>query len=578
MKYQTLTIICFLILVQSAFAAEELQKNKPYIPFKQSVTTTVVSGVATAHNSAFLNDSVLAPSLMFSSSQPSYALNHIKGDLGELMMNRVFTSSVLKQTGGWGILTPTAVGRNGIDGLYIKMDSLGNPRSLLVADAKVNSAQLGYTKTGKQMSSEWIAPRLSRTANSYRKLGSALSDGKTRLIRSKSIPKKIILSKQINVQINDKTCVVLWKTPKGYAYFSHDPGVTSEQIRRQIVSTANYLQSAADGNIAYKSRLFTYKAEAGKHVIAIKNLDSNGNVISSGKPIKGSFDQLPAEYRRAIRHAAIRTLGEQRNIYGLPKYSKSALKKMVEQCCEYPEFFNKVCTQPKILPSSVRIAVTIGTATVIVGGMDALTQYLTTGEINWRQTGAITLLSGTSTVVGLAASSGLQALGCSTAMSSFGGGSVAGVLMAYGMYAMGYCSLTQANINAAVGLAATGAIVATPAIMTAIAVTWGTTATTHVAISSLSGAAMTNAVLAWWGGGAIAAGGGGMAAGGTTIAAVTGGVAIVIIAIPAIYMTYKHFEDSASQHRYLQGMIDIVSDRVRSGNQIEWTHLPQTAR
>ena len=578
MKNHILTIICFLVLVQSTFAAEDRQKNKPYIPFKQSVTTTVVAGVATAHNSAFLSDSVLAPTLNFSSSQPTYALNHIKGDLGELMMNRVFTSSVLKHTGGWGILTPTAVGRNGIDGLYIKMDSLGNPRSLLVADAKVNSAQLGYTKTGKQMSSEWIAPRLSRTADSYRKLGTSLSDGKNRLIRSKSIPKRIKLSKQINVQINDKTSAVLWKTPKGYAYFSHDPSVTSEQVRRQIATTANYLQSAADGKIAYRSRLFTYKAEAGKHVITIKNLDANGNIVSSGKQIKGTFDQLPVEYRRAIRHAAIRTLGEERNVYGLPKYSKNTLKKMVEQCCNDPEYFNKVCIQPKVMPTYVRIAVTIGTATVIAGVLDALTQYLTTGKIDWRQTGAVTLITGTSTAVGLAATSGLQALGCSTALSTLGGGSVAGVLMAYGMYAMGYCSLTQANINAAVGVAATGALFATPAVMAAIAVTWGTTATTHVAISSLSGAAMTNAILAWWGGGALAAGGGGMAAGGATMTVVTGGVVLVIVAIPAIYMTYKHFADSADQHRYLQGMIDIVSDRVRNGNQIEWSNLPQLPR
>lgn len=577
MKNRILLLALFLTFASPLYAEKNASKDRPYIPMPQSRTTAVVAGVATAHNSAFLNDSVLAPSLMFSSSQPTYALNHIKGDLGELMMNRVFTSSVLKHTGGWGILTPTAVGRNGIDGLYIKMDSLGNPRSLLVADAKVNSAQLGYTKTGKQMSRQWIAPRLSRTADSYRKLSASLSDSKTRLIRSKSIPKRIILSKQINVQINDKASAVLWKTPKGYAFFSHDPGVTSEQVRRQIAATANYLQSAADGNIAYRSRLFTYKAEAGKHVIAIKNLDANGNVVSSGKPIKGTFEQLPVEYRRAIRHAAIRTLGEQRNVYGLPKYSKSTLKKMVEQCCEDPEYFNKVCTQPKVMPSSVRIAVTIGTATVVAGGLDALTQYLTTGEINWRQTGTIALLSGTSTAVGLAASSGLQALGCSTAMSSLGGGSIAGALMAYGMYAMGYCSLGQANLNAATSLAATGAIVATPAVMAAIAVTWGTTST-GVAISSLSGAAMTNAILAWWGGGAIAAGGGGMAAGGTAIAFATGGIAVVVLAIPAVYMTYKHFADSAQQHRYLQGMIDIVSDRVHRGDQIEWSNLQLAPR
>ncbi|MDF5718281.1 MAG: hypothetical protein PUP93_31545 [Rhizonema sp. NSF051] len=48
-------------------------------------------------------------------------------------------------------------------------------------------------------------------------------------------------------------------------------------------------------------------------------------------------------------------------------------------------------------------------------------------------------------------------------------------------------------------------------------------ASTGTAISTLSGAAATNAMLAWFGGGAIAAGGGGMALG----AAVLGGITVL---------------------------------------------------
>jgi len=59
----------------------------------------------------------------------------------------------------------------------------------------------------------------------------------------------------------------------------------------------------------------------------------------------------------------------------------------------------------------------------------------------------------------------------------------------------------------------------------ALVTTFGA-ASTGTAIASLSGAAATNATLAWFGGGAIAAGGGGMAAG----TAVIGG----IVAIPAL--------------------------------------------
>ncbi len=52
-----------------------------------------------------------------------------------------------------------------------------------------------------------------------------------------------------------------------------------------------------------------------------------------------------------------------------------------------------------------------------------------------------------------------------------------------------------------------------------IATTFGT-ASTGTAISSLSGAAATNAATAWLGGGALAAGGGGMAAGAAVLTAI----------------------------------------------------------
>ena len=71
----------------------------------------------------------------------------------------------------------------------------------------------------------------------------------------------------------------------------------------------------------------------------------------------------------------------------------------------------------------------------------------------------------------------------------------------------------------AVAGAAAGAAVATfgPTAAMAFSTTFGTEAT-GTAISALSGAAATNAALAWLGGGALAVGGGGMAAGSTILA------------------------------------------------------------
>ena len=81
------------------------------------------------------------------------------------------------------------------------------------------------------------------------------------------------------------------------------------------------------------------------------------------------------------------------------------------------------------------------------------------------------------------------------------------------------------------GFAAIG-LAGTPAIVTGL-VTSFAAASTGTAISSLSGAAATNAVLAWLGGGAVAAGGGGMAAGATVMAALTAtataGLAVIAV-------------------------------------------------
>lgn len=80
----------------------------------------------------------------------------------------------------------------------------------------------------------------------------------------------------------------------------------------------------------------------------------------------------------------------------------------------------------------------------------------------------------------------------------------------------------ETALNATKGVAAG---VSTAAGAWALAGTFGA-ASTGTALSTLSGAALTNATLAWFGGGALAAGGGGMAAG----AAVLGGV----VALPAL--------------------------------------------
>ena len=110
-------------------------------------------------------------------------------------------------------------------------------------------------------------------------------------------------------------------------------------------------------------------------------------------------------------------------------------------------------------------------------------------------------------------------------LSSIVGGSVAVALFAYGSFLMGYTDIDTAHRSAIIGLSGVGAGALASAGITSAVVFFGTTGT-GVAISSLSGAALTSSTLAYLGGGAIAAGGWG-AAGGAIV--LTGGTAIIAI-------------------------------------------------
>ena len=108
---------------------------------------------------------------------------------------------------------------------------------------------------------------------------------------------------------------------------------------------------------------------------------------------------------------------------------------------------------------------------------------------------------------------------------------------------------TAGKIAVASTCVATIALCGVPTATTSAVMAFGA-ASTGTAISSLSGAAATNATLAWLGGGSLAAGGGGMAAGsvvlGTITATTTGVFALAAAGIVAsAYYSKKHTEATA---------------------------------
>lgn len=121
----------------------------------------------------------------------------------------------------------------------------------------------------------------------------------------------------------------------------------------------------------------------------------------------------------------------------------------------------------------------------------------------------------------------------------------------------------KAEVKAAgQGAAGVGAGVAVvtlgPATAMGIATTFGV-ASTGTAISALSGAAATNAALAWLGGGALAAGGGGMAAG-STFLTLAGPVGWAIAGLSIIASGLMFFKTKSDKER-LENVYTLISNR-----------------
>ena len=580
MKKELVTIAAGVFLALPVTARSETTQLKPWVPHAQQ--SLAIGAIATGVVMQVPNSQAAAiPLIHFSTSQPEYLLNHIKGDFGERMMNVAMTKRLLRVTGGWSIATPARTGRSGIDGLYFKLDSEGNFRDLLVADAKYGTATLNVLKDGpKQMSREWIKPRLEHTARMYRSFAKEIDLQNTAVAKGVA---KNAASNRIAIPINENTSAEIWRTPDGLRYFCPDKAVSTADIQRQLNRAAHYLDQAAAGNGMYRPGLFSYTASGRKHVITFRTLDADAKVVGSSQ-VKGTFAQLPVEYQKTVQSQVRRTL------LAAGK-SRDEVRVLTADICNDAEKFNRICMQPRhsymagLDTKAIGVAGAVG---VVAMGLDALVQYLEHGEPDIGRvmtTGA--LATGSAVVGNYAGTQASLLLGSySPVLGQYGGailgGGVGSAIFSYGLYAAGYIDGRAAHTGTIVGV---GAAALTPVAYgmaysgaMAIGLSYGT-AGTGAAVSSLSGAAATNAAAAWLGGGTVASGGGGAAAAGGSVL-VTGGTAIIVIAaVVAIERTVhyaSYFKDTADQQRYLSTIVNYTTDRVRDGKQQEWQGVMQT--
>jgi len=103
-------------------------------------------------------------------------------------------------------------------------------------------------------------------------------------------------------------------------------------------------------------------------------------------------------------------------------------------------------------------------------------------------------------------------------------------------------------------------------------------ASTGTAISSLSGAAAENAILAWFGGGSVATGGGGVALGSVVLTGITAGPALFFLGM-AIAKSSEKFLTKASEDEYkIKKAIDLIDLKIEEIKElIKWLKLYSSA-
>ena len=86
-------------------------------------------------------------------------INHRVGSINENLMNKYFQST------GWSKIEGE-VGRNGIDGLFIKRKK-GVIIDVLMVESKYNKSGLQYTKHGQQMTTQWVTKKIENLQKKY---------------------------------------------------------------------------------------------------------------------------------------------------------------------------------------------------------------------------------------------------------------------------------------------------------------------------------------------------------------------------------------------------------------------------
>lgn len=449
-------------------------------------------------------------------------LRHTRGIVGEASTEDAL-SRYLNRNGKtvWRAMTPRT-GSQGIDHLFVKYNESGNPVDLYIGESKWGSSQLGGTKDGAQMGESWVQKRLVGIGERYRRIAKSTD------IVCRRIPKETIPNAEMSVMIKGRGGAlierVFWRESSAGEWFYSGSAAELKLAQRAADVQGRLYVASATGRVGYRRNVYHWKSSGDDLVLRIDTINKH-DVLSKGTVENGRKITIIGGMRKSLSNGAINEIVRKlRALLEFKEWKPSALRRLVKNGADS----YKKSTQRDpfgTVKASVKV---VGSAAGAAMGIDAAIQLIAHQTVDWDQVAMTGVKTFTAVSAGELAGFGLMKLGVGSRLVRSGAkaGVIAAAFSAFDYYQVykGNMSWEDANANAVIGMASMGAGAATGAALMALPATLGATASTGVAISSLSGAAATSSTLAVYGGGTAAAGGFGVWGG----AIVVGGVAAVV--------------------------------------------------
>jgi len=510
--------------------------------------------------------------------QSVVSTNAVKGGVGESYMDRYFTRS-FRASSDWHPVR-SRIGPQGIDGLYVKYNRQGGIHRVMVAEAKYGSSRLAMTKDGIQMGNRWTSRRLSAMGDRYSRLGRIAKSGSmvVQKVRSPS-------AQLLQIPLRDGKAAVFWRATRLDSWKFAGPSHRLIEAGDAAAKIGNRLVVASERPASYSRLVYRIRMTPEGLDIVIKD--------ASKIDVVGSESRLPVTEKLAIRlsnqersaisrmtKTEVQTLLRKK----FPNMSKASVNGYAESISRSPRRLNELFTgRTRSIPGKVAGSsfLTAGIASALAVGLQVGGNWYAGKQIDWVETGELGALVFGGTALGTAtgqqvlfvatrnptlqtlakqASRRLSFASASTltrGVSGLVGGGVGVVVISSGGYLLGYCDAEHALRGGLAGFAGLGAGFVFSSTTLGLVGAFGT-ASTGTAISSLGGAAATNATMAWLGGGSLAAGGGGVAAGGIVL---TGGVIIVAVAASAIVMKGFQLYDARQDSHRIKLTIDWLRNK-----------------